>query len=52
MMNARNFLIVVIALTWSMVSFAQSNLLNAKFPEEIGMKSTDQLIADNDKPLE
>jgi gliding motility associated protien GldN len=27
-------------------------LLNAKFPEEIGMKSADQLIADNDKPLE
>ena len=52
MMNARNFLIVVICITGSMVSFAQSNLLNAKFPEEIGMKSADQLIADNDKPLE
>ena len=52
MMNARNFLIVVICITGSMVSFAQSNLLNAKFPEEIGMKSVDQLIADNDKPLE
>ena len=52
MMNARNFLIVIISITGSMVSFAQSNLLNAKFPEEIGMKSADQLIADNDKPLE
>jgi len=52
MMNARNFLIVVICITWTMVSFAQSNLLNAKFPEEIGLKSTDQIIADNDKPLE
>ena len=52
MMNARNFLIVIISITASMVSFAQSNLLNAKFPEEIGMKSADQLIADNDKPLE
>ena len=52
MMNARNFLIVVICITGSMISFAQSNLLNAKFPEEIGMKSADQLIADNDKPLE
>ena len=52
MMNARNFLIVVICITGSMVSFAQSNLLNAKFPEEIGLKSTDQIIADNDKPLE
>ncbi len=52
MMNARNFLIVVICITGSMVSFAQSNLLNAKFPEEIGMKSAAQLIANNDKPLE
>ena len=52
MMNARNFLIVVICITRSMVSFAQSNLLNAKFPEEIGLKSTDQIIADNEKPLE
>jgi len=52
MMNARNFLIVIISITASKVSFAQSNLLNAKFPEEIGMKSADQLIADNDKPLE
>ena len=52
MMNARNFLIVAISITGSMISFAQSNLLNAKFPEEIGMKSADQLIADNDKPLE
>ena len=52
MMNARNFLIVAISITGSMISFAQSNLLNAKFPEEIGMKSADELIADNDKPLE
>ena len=51
-MNIRNFLIVVISVTGSMVSFAQSNLLNAKFPEEIGMKSAAQLIANNDKPLE
>ena len=52
MMNVRNFLIVVICISRSMVSFAQSNLLNAKFPEEIGLKSTDQIIADNEKPLE
>jgi len=51
-MNARNFLIVLICITGSLVSFAQSNLLNAKFPEEIGMKSADQRIADNDKPIE
>lgn len=51
-MNARNFLIAIIFITGGMVSFAQSNLLNAKFPEEIGLKSDAQLISDNDKPLE
>jgi gliding motility associated protien GldN len=35
-----------------MASFAQPNLLNAKIPEEIGIKSAAQLISDNDKPLE
>jgi gliding motility associated protien GldN len=34
------------------VSYAQPNLLNAKIPEEIGLKSAAQLISDNDKPLE
>lgn len=32
-------------------SFAQSNLLNAKVPSEIGKKTAAQLISDNDKPL-
>jgi gliding motility associated protien GldN len=52
MMNMRNFLIVVIAIFGSVASYAQTNLLNAKIPEEIGLKSAAQLIADNDKPLE
>jgi gliding motility associated protien GldN len=30
---------------------AQSNLLNAKTPDEIGKKTAAQLISDNDKPL-
>jgi len=30
---------------------AQSNLLNAKTPSEIGLKTAAQLISDNDKPL-
>lgn len=50
-MNVRNFLIVIITLTTSVASFAQSNLLNAKIPEEIGLKTAAQLISDNDKPL-
>ena len=48
----RNFLIVVISLCGSLASYAQANLLNAKIPEEIGLKSSAQLISDNDKPLE
>lgn len=42
----------MISLFGSMASFAQPNLLNAKIPEEIGIKSAAQLISDNDKPLE
>ena len=52
MMNTRNFLIVVISIFGSVASYAQPNLLNAKIPEEIGLKSAAQLNADNDKPLE
>jgi gliding motility associated protien GldN len=51
-MNTRNFLIVVISILGGVVSYAQPNLLNAKIPEEIGLKSAAQLISDNDKPLE
>jgi gliding motility associated protien GldN len=51
MMKVKRFLIVITAVTFSVTSFAQSNLLNAKIPEEIGLKTAAQLIADNDKPL-
>ena len=51
-MNMRNFLIAMISILGSVVSYAQPNLLNAKIPEEIGIKSAAQLISDNDKPLE
>lgn len=51
MMNVRKFLIVIISVTGSVASFAQSNLLNAKTPSEIGLKTAAQLISDNDKPL-
>lgn len=50
-MNVRNFLLVVISVAGSVSSFAQSNLLNAKTPSEIGLKTAAQLISDNDKPL-
>lgn len=52
MMKMRNFLIVILSIFESVTTFAQTNLLNAKIPEEIGLKSDAQLNADNDKPLE
>ena len=51
MMNMRNFLIMAISLIGGVASYAQSNLLNARIPEEIGMKTKAQQISDNDKPL-
>ena len=51
MMNVRNFLIAIISITGSFASFAQSNLLNAKTPDQIGLKTAAQLDSDNDKPL-
>ncbi|MBC5836455.1 type IX secretion system ring subunit PorN/GldN [Flavobacterium muglaense] len=50
-MNVRNFLLVIISITGSIATYAQSNLLNAKTPSEIGLKTAAQLISDNDKPL-
>ena len=50
-MNCRNFLMLAVLIAGTTVSFAQSNLLNAKTPEEIGKKTAAQLISDNDKPL-
>ncbi|MBK8600307.1 MAG: gliding motility protein GldN [Flavobacterium sp.] len=50
-MKYRNFLIVVVFTIGGFASFAQSNLLNAKVPSEIGKKTAAQLISDNDKPL-
>ncbi|MDG2433219.1 gliding motility protein GldN [Flavobacterium sp.] len=50
-MNAKKFLIALITFSTGLASFAQSNLLNAKIPEEIGLKTAAQLISDNDKPL-
>lgn len=50
-MNVKNFLIAVVAISGSFASVAQSNLLNAKSPDEIGLKTVAQLDSDNDKPL-
>ena len=50
-MKLKNFLLVVLGVAGSYASSAQSNLLNAKTPSEIGKKTAAQLESDNDKPL-
>jgi gliding motility associated protien GldN len=47
----KNLLTIAVFVAGSLTSFAQSNLLNAKTPEQIGKKSAAQLVSDNDKPL-
>ena len=47
------FLVAVCAIVLATNTIsAQANLLNAKIPEEIGVKTAEQLAADNDKPLQ
>ena len=50
-MKIKNLLLVAFAVVLSASTYAQSNLLNAKTPEDIGKKTPAQLISDNDKPL-
>jgi len=50
-MKIKNLLFVAVALAGSITVSAQSNLLNAKTPDEIGKKTAAQMISDNDKPL-
>ena len=51
MMNVKNLFLAIVCLLGSVSSFAQSNLLNAKTPDQIGLKTAAQLVSDNDKPL-
>jgi gliding motility associated protien GldN len=51
-MKKRNIGIFILAFVWGQITFAQSNLLNAKKPSDIGKKTAEQLAVDNDKPLE
>jgi gliding motility associated protien GldN len=50
-MKTKNLVVVIAFVAGSISSFAQSNLLNAKTPEQIGIKTKSQLSLDNDKPL-
>ena len=51
-MNLRNLLTILLLVVFSQGVFAQANLLNAKSPEEIGVKTEEQEMYDNNKPLE
>lgn len=50
-MKLKPFLLAILFAVGGSAAFAQSNLLNAKVPTEIGKKTPAQLISDNDKPL-
>ena len=50
-MNWRNSIAILALGLSSTFTFAQSNLLNAKTPDQIGKKTDAELSADNDKPL-
>jgi gliding motility associated protien GldN len=50
-MKTKKLVVVIAFVAGSFSSFAQSNLLNAKTPEQIGVKTKSQVSLDNDKPL-
>ncbi len=51
-MNRFKIILLSFLLVTTYVSQAQTNLLNAKTPQEIGKKTEMQKVADNDEPLE
>jgi gliding motility associated protien GldN len=51
-MKLKSFLHIGLSVLAANTMFAQANILNAKIPEEIGIKTEAQLLLDNDKPLE
>lgn len=51
-MNLKSFVLTVACVFVANTVFAQANILNAKSPEEIGVKTDAQILMDNDRPLE
>jgi gliding motility associated protien GldN len=51
-MNLKSFVLTVVCVFVANTVFAQANILNAKKPEEIGVKTDMQILMDNDRPLE
>jgi len=52
MRNFKNLLVIVLCVLAVTSSFSQANILNAKSPDEIGVKTDAQIALDNDRPLE
>ena len=51
-MKLKSFLLTVTTVFTVSGMFAQANILNAKSPDEIGVRTEAQKLVDNDKPLE
>ena len=51
-MNLKSFLLTVTTVFTVSSIFAQANILNAKSPQEIGVRTEAQKAIDNDKPLD
>ncbi|MGA1226423.1 MAG: gliding motility protein GldN [Tamlana sp.] len=51
-MKLKSFLLTVATVLTASSMIAQANILNAKSPEEIGVRTEAQKAVDNDKPLE
>lgn len=51
MMNSRKLVFLFLTVLAFISGYSQTNLLNAKVPQQIGVKTQEQLVADNDKPL-
>ncbi|RSK39959.1 type IX secretion system ring subunit PorN/GldN [Mangrovimonas spongiae] len=51
-MNLKSILLTVLTISFGVTAYSQANILNAKAPEEIGVKTEAQIAVDNDKPLE
>ena len=48
----RSFILTVASVFMISTAFSQANILNAKAPEEIGVRTPEQIAIDNDHPLE
>lgn len=51
-MTSNRLLLTLFGLLITSLGFSQANLLNAKTPDEIGVKTEEQIKYDNDDPLE